>query len=182
MTAAQSYDILAATLKNMAVNAIPASMKTDVLNGEVISINPVSLRLHGETDLVIPADLIMLSPLCKEKRISVQTGSALGSHTHSFTGTGSGSGEGTATGPATGTISGLTNDGKSVTGTASVTATLTVHTDVQVSVSGTTSGVNLAHIHTIDILLWRGLQVGDKVTVLRFNQGNSFYVLDRGDL
>jgi len=45
------------------------------------------------------------------------------------------------------------------------------------------------HTHTIpqmntlsalpDILLWRGLIVGDKVRVLRVNQGQMFYVLER---
>lgn len=30
-----------------------------------------------------------------------------------------------------------------------------------------------------DILLWRGLEVGDKVRVLRVNQGQMFYVLER---
>jgi hypothetical protein len=30
-----------------------------------------------------------------------------------------------------------------------------------------------------DILLWRGLRVGDKVRVLRVNKGQMFYVLER---
>lgn len=30
-----------------------------------------------------------------------------------------------------------------------------------------------------DILLWRGLRVGDKVRVLRINKGQMFYVLER---
>lgn len=30
-----------------------------------------------------------------------------------------------------------------------------------------------------DIILWRGLRVGDKVRVLRVNQGQMFYVLER---
>ena len=30
-----------------------------------------------------------------------------------------------------------------------------------------------------DILLWRGLQVGDKVRILRVNKGQQFYVLER---
>jgi len=30
-----------------------------------------------------------------------------------------------------------------------------------------------------DILLWRGLRVGDKVRILRVNQGQQFYVLER---
>ena len=53
----------------------------------------------------------------------------------------------------------------------------------------TSPGGEGSHTHTIpqmdtlsalpDILLWRGLIVGDKVRVLRVNQGQMFYVLER---
>jgi hypothetical protein len=29
--------------------------------------------------------------------------------------------------------------------------------------------------------LWRGLQVGDKVRIIRYNKGQSFYVMERED-
>ena len=55
--------------------------------------------------------------------------------------------------------------------------------------STTESGGSPLHSHIIlaydtnnalpDILLWRGLRVGDKVRVLRVNKGQMFYVMER---
>ena len=33
---------------------------------------------------------------------------------------------------------------------------------------------------TIEVVIWGGLQVGDKVSLLRVAEGQKYYVLDRG--
>lgn len=58
-----------------------------------------------------------------------------------------------------------------------------------VAVHSTSSGGTTPHTHEIpqmstqaalpDILLWRGLEVGDTVRILRVNKGQMFYVLER---
>ncbi len=63
------------------------------------------------------------------------------------------------------------------------------HTHVIPQHTTSLGGQQDPHTHTIpqmntrsalpDILLWRGLEVGDKVRVLRVNQGQMFYVLER---
>ena len=63
------------------------------------------------------------------------------------------------------------------------------HTHVIPQHTTSLGGQQDPHTHTIpqmdtrsalpDILLWRGLRVGDKVRVLRVNQGQMFYVLER---
>ena len=51
---------------------------------------------------------------------------------------------------------------------------------------GTKTDAGTSHSHSIpkqEVLVWRGLDVGDKVLMLRIHQGNMFYVLQReGDL
>ena len=63
------------------------------------------------------------------------------------------------------------------------------HTHVIPQHTTSLGGQQDPHTHTVpqmdtlsalpDIFLWRGLQVGDKVRILRVNQGQMFYVLER---
>lgn len=63
------------------------------------------------------------------------------------------------------------------------------HTHVIPQHTTSLGGQQDPHTHTIpqmetrsalpDILLWRGLEVGDKVRILRVNKGQQFFVLER---
>lgn len=53
-------------------NAVPPSEKTDLVYGKVISTNPLRIQINNEAKLVLTEKFLMLSQLCKDKKIEVE--------------------------------------------------------------------------------------------------------------
>ena len=54
-----------------AKNSVPNSEKTDLVYGRVISVNPLRIQVVNESKLVLPQSFLILSEMCKEKKVNI---------------------------------------------------------------------------------------------------------------
>ena len=128
--------------------------------GEVISITPIKIRCDK---LELTEAFLLLSPFCRELTLNVFQ------HNHTITTTVQNAGAHTHTTPTGTTMAGGTDS----------------HTH---SIPASVTGSDGAHGHTASssetdaltsVTVWRGLQVGDKVQMLKCAGGQTYYVLER---
>lgn len=132
--------------------AIPPTSLTDLTFGTVTSISPIKIKIEDRFE--VDSSCLLLSPFCYEKKITIE----FPSHTHGLS------------------IENHTNlnhkhkleDGAKET-KENENITLTHQGDISASDK-----------IQIPILIWEGINIGDKVTLLRVSEGQKFYVLDKG--
>lgn len=142
---------LARAMRRNALDAMEAAKPVAVYFGEVQSVSP--LKLNVEQKMILGEAQLILSRNVTDFKTKVtvdwETESSLTTHSH--------------------TLSGSTGDGGDPT-----------HNH---SLSGDTGSKSLAHIHAItgkkEIIVHNALVVGDKVIILRQQEGQKFVVLDR---
>jgi hypothetical protein len=169
-------DKLIQTIQSMAKP--PVGETTDLLFGEVTSVSPLKVRVDNRFE--VDEQFLILSALVKETVISVPTSGA-STHSHTIpqhTTSSEGVGSHTHTTPEIPQQT-TSSDGEDPH----------THTVPGTSQQATSSEGEWQHTHTIpemttysampDILLWRGLIVGDKVRLLRVNSGQMFYIIER---
>lgn len=146
---------------------------TDLLFGEVTSVSPLKVRVDNRFE--VDEQFLILSALVKETIIKIpqhthiisqQTTSAAGAESHAHT---------------------IPAIPQRTTGSAGEEPH--THSIPAISQRTTSSAGGETHTHTIpemttssalpDILLWRGLIVGDKVRLLRVSNGQMFYIIER---
>lgn len=133
---------------------IPPTTRTDLVWGTVQSVDPIKIVADNDPKLILDETFLFLSPLCKEKLMTIPKWYTDPETQHKH--------------PITVNVSTTVTEG-SATSTATATC-------------GTTS-----HKHDIpehpQVQVWRGLQAGDRVIMLRCAAGAMYYVLQReGDL
>ena len=144
---------LARAIKQCASQAIPKTSLTDLMFGTVTSIDP--LKIMVENRFEVDSNFLLLSPFCIEKKVKIN----IPSHNH----------------------------------TASASEHIVAKHKHFLDESNSeetqeNSEVTLNHSiklveakpSTIEVVIWGGLQVGDKVSLLRVAEGQKYYVLDRG--
>lgn len=145
---------LVEVMKRAARSGIPQTERTDLVWGTVTEADPIKITLDNDPKLILDETFLFLSPLCKEKRFTIP-------------------------------------EWKTDDETQHVHAiTVNVHTTVTEGSATSTATASCApttHKHTIpehpDVLVWRGLEAGDRVLMLRCAMGALYYVLQReGDL
>lgn len=129
---------------------------SDVVVGKVITASPLVIRL-GNTDL--KEEFLIVGALCQETKITL----TLDPHSH------------TTQAGSTG------NSGDSATSTDSAgTIPDSDHSHTGPSHSHSTPSVSTNAVELeVEVLLWRGLQPGDSVYMLKHSEGNKYYVLQR---
>ena len=133
---------------------------TDLMFGVVTSINPLKIKVENRFE--ITEEFIVLSAMCKEMTVNIFA------HTHQITVWNAGTHtHGTPAG-----TSGATTVGDHGTHTHSIPAATTNSKGVHSH--GATATEKLT-----SVTLWRGLQVNDKVRMLRVSKGQMYYVLER---
>lgn len=157
-------------LANMIMGAAnsPSSKDTDIVVGTVISTSPLKIRM-GKLDLT--SAFLILSPFCYPKSISAES-IPLSGHSHSVE---------LSTDTDNSTVQVTLEDH---THTVDGETTSANHSGVSVDITGhshTASGSTSSNSSSVssDILLWRGLQVGDNVLMLKCGRGQTYYVLQR---
>ena len=133
---------------------------TDLLFGIVTAVNPLKIKVENRFE--ITEEFLLLSAMCRQMTVSIFahtheiTVQAVGPHTHRT--------------PAG--ITGATAVGDHGFHTHTIPAAIT--------------DSNGEHSHTAteaekltSVTLWRGLQVNDKVRMLRVSKGQMYYVLER---
>lgn len=142
---------LVKTMKKAALDAMEAAKPVAVYFGEVQSVSP--LKINVEQKMILGEAQLILSRNVTDFKTKVtvdwETESSLTTHSH--------------------TLSGNTGDGGDPT-----------HNH---SLSGDTGSKSLAHIHAMtgkkEITVHNSLVVGDKVILVRQQEGQKFVVLDR---
>jgi hypothetical protein len=154
---------------DVASNGIPKSDRTDLVWGTVITPLPdIKIKIDGDAGFELTKTFLKLGVMCTERYLTIPAQTlpqVTWTHQHDYSGDISTEVEtevevDTPMGPGTGTGTG--------TGTGNY--------------SGVTEPVTYTHTHEIPdtkILLWRGLQPDDRVIMLRFKDGNQYYVLQR---
>ncbi len=142
---------LTKAMRRNAVEAVEATKPVNICFGEVVDITP--LKINVEQKMILGEKQLVLSRNVTDFKTKVtvdwETESSLTTHSH--------------------TLSGNTGDGGDPT-----------HNH---SLSGDTGSKSLAHIHAItgkkEITVHNSLVVGDKVILVRQQEGQKFVVLDR---
>ena len=168
-------------LKASAKEEREASDPCDVLQGTVLTANPLTVQISSkiildEDFLIVPQHLteytVPITIDCETDSavgyhthsVSIVSDSALGSHSHSYSTESGTAGEKPHSHPVSGE-------------TSSVTLS---HTH---SVNGSTGSAGGSHSHkvkgTINVIVHNALKVGDTVLLLRQDGGQNFIVLDR---
>lgn len=129
------------------------SENVDLLFGLVTSVKPLKIKIDNRFE--VGEDFLILSAFVKETIIKVPFREDV-EHTHTME-------------PSLGEVSGVSPAGN----------VIFTHTG-----GGGGESVDLSHTHKInmampEIMLWRGLEKGDKVRVLRVAGGQMFYVIER---
>ena len=172
---------LLTTIQSIAVNAVKSTNPVEYCFGTVTSINPLKVRLN-ESTFELWGDTLMLTSAVVERKLTIkkhthEIGDNVANHTHPF----SGSFEGTISGqPAAGAISGTVNKSTDTFFTSKAEIVDTV-LDAFVNEHGDTD-----HHLPVDpdndkivVTINRGLQVDDKVIMLRVCGGQKFVILSR---
>lgn len=64
-------DKLVSIMLSAGKEAIPASEKTDLLYGKVVSVNPLTIRVANEPRLQLTEPFLILSKMCKEMKVTL---------------------------------------------------------------------------------------------------------------
>ena len=174
---------LLTTIQRIAVNAVKSTNPVEYCFGTVTSVNPLKVRLN-ESTLEVWGDTLMLTSAVVERKLTIkkhthEIGDNVANHTHPF----SGSFEGTISGqPAAGVISGTVNKSTDTFFTSKTEIVDTV-LDAFVNEHGDTDNHLPVEIpedkSKIVVTINRGLQVDDKVIMLRVCGGQKFVILSR---
>lgn len=133
---------------------------TDLMYGVVTAVNPLKIKVENRFE--ITAEFLLLSAMCKEMTVNIFA------HTHEIT---------------------VQNAGAHTHGTPAGTTGATAvgdHGTHTHTIPAATTDSNGEHAHSASeteqltsVTLWRGLQVNDKVRMLRVSKGQLYYVLER---
>lgn len=137
---------------------------TDLLFGIVTSTSPLKIKVENRFE--VSEEFLMLSAMCKEMTITTLA------HNHDISTTVNQNGSHTHSTPAA--ITGDTTVGSFGSHTHSIPANTTGQNGTHDHSTTSTSSNELT-----SITLWRGLQVNDKVRMLRVSKGQLYYVLER---
>ncbi|MEG0297629.1 MAG: DUF2577 family protein [Clostridium sp.] len=132
--------------------AIPPTSLTDLTYGTVTDISPIKISIEDRFE--VDSSCLLLSPFCYEKKLTVE----VPAHTHTVT----------------------INDhnvSKHKHKLDDETKETQENDDVTLKHS---SNISEGKKTNIQIVVWEGLKVGDKVSLLRVSEGQKFYVLDKG--
>ena len=137
---------------------------TDLIYGVVTAVNPLKIKVENRFE--ITEEFILLSAMCKQMTVNIFA------HAHEITTNIEGVDAHTHGTPA------------GTTGAAAV-GDHGIHTH---TIPAATTNSNGAHTHAAtssenekltSVTLWRGLEVNDKVRMLRVSKGQLYYVLER---
>lgn len=132
----------------------------DLIVGEITSVSPISVKIENRE---IPEEFLVVGAMCKETHVKWDRFTVL-AHTHTNT----------------------------AFSTNAETSHVHSYYDSTGSGSSTRSTDPTSHLHSIpekvsepantiieDVLLWRGLQVGDKVLMIKLSRGQRYFILQR---
>lgn len=141
-------------IRKSAKAAIPESSLSNILFGKVVSSSPLEILI--ENRFKVGSSFLTLSPFCFEKKINI----TISGHTHTVT-------------AKNHTVPKhkhkIKEDAEEETKDND-----SVDLSHNISLSSTDK-------QNIEVKIWSGLQVGDTVRLLRFANGQQFYILDKGD-
>ena len=157
---------LLTTIQSIAVNAVKSTNPVEYCFGTVTSINPLKVRLN-ESTLEVWGDTLMLTSAVVERKLTIkkhthEIGTKLATHTHQFTGQG-----------AVGVPTGIGETTKIVD--TVLDAFVVEHGDTDNPLPAEPDEDKNKIVVTIN----RGLQVNDKVIMLRVCGGQKFVILSR---
>lgn len=174
---------LLTTIQSIAVNAVKSTNPVEYCFGTITSVNPLKVRLN-ESTLEVWGDTLMLTSAVVERKLTIkkhthQIGTTLATHTHPF----SGNFNGTMTPPVppatlVGVVNGSVSPSSDIQSTTEIVDTVL---DAFVNEHGDTD--NHLPVESdndkIVVTINRGLQVDDKVIMLRVCGGQKFVILSR---
>lgn len=128
----------------------PQNEIVDIVIGEVTSVKPLKIKIENRE---LTESFLILGALCRETRIGAEA-FTVPSHSHG--------------------IPSITASSSDVPGVYNGTGAHT-HTVP----SSTTNKSVSADTTPTDVLLWRGLVVGDEVLMLKVGRGQRYYVMER---
>lgn len=137
---------------------------TDMMFGVVTSINPLKIKVENRFE--ITEEFIMLSAMCKEMTVNIFA------HAHEIT-TSVEVADAHTHGTPVGTT-GATAVGDHGTHTHTIPAATTDSDGAHTHAATSSENEKLT-----SVTLWRGLEVNDKVRMLRVSKGQLYYVLER---
>lgn len=140
-------------IRKGASQAIPQTSLTDLMFGQVTSLNPLKILIENRFE--VDSTFLLLSPFCYEKKISIQ----IPSHDH----------EVSIRDHRVLKHKHYVDDTKSKETLENEDITL----KHEANISSYPSKI-------IEVTLWNGLNIGDKVSLLRVSNGQKYYVLDKG--
>ncbi|MGG7176196.1 DUF2577 domain-containing protein [Clostridium paraputrificum] len=144
---------LVGLIKQGAANAIPQTSLTDLMFGTVTSVEP--LRILIENRFEVDSSFLLLSPFCYEKKIKIE----IPTHEHSIT----------------------VQDHIGLKHKHYVDETNTKETEENEDITlKHEASISSVAKKVIEVPIWDGLNVGDKVSLLRVSNGQKYYVMDKG--
>jgi hypothetical protein len=144
---------LVGLIKQGAAQAIPVTSLTDLMFGVVTSVNPIKINIENRFE--VDSKFLLLSPFCYEKKINI----VIPEHEHKVS----------------------IQDHKGLKHKHYVDDTKTKETqeNEELNLSHDVS-ISSGEKNIIEVVLWDGLKIGDKVSLLRVSNGQKYYVLDKG--
>lgn len=141
---------LVSTIQTIAQSPANGGKSTDFVMGTVMTVNPLSIKVGN---LILPEDFLMVSPFCVQVQIDL-------THNHE--------------------ISAEIKEADLGSHQHSVTVSSSTYSTTETDLGTHTHEAEVTSSNGLGILtLWRGLQVGDNVLMLRGAGGQKYYVLQR---
>lgn len=144
---------LVGIIRQGAKNAIPQTTLTDLLFGIVTSVSPLKILIENRFE--VDSSFLLLSPFCYENKVKFE----IPEHDHNVT----------------------IENHKGLKHKHYIDKTKTTETEEseEIILNHSASSTKSAK-KTIEVILWNGLEIGDKVSLLRVSNGQKYYVLDKG--